>query len=50
VVVEGTEEYAVGEVGASALRPGFGGVVGFAPGGGDVAAGGPASSVADREP
>jgi len=49
VVVEGAEEESVLEVGAATSVPGCGGVVGFAPGGGDVAAVGLAVSVAEGE-
>jgi hypothetical protein len=49
VVVEGAEQEAIGEVGVAAFRPGFVCVVGFAPGGGDVAAVGLAVPVAVGE-
>src|SRR3712207_5817455 len=47
VVVEGAEQGTVGDVSGAATGPGLVGVVGFAPGGGNVAAFGAAVPVAD---
>lgn len=45
MVVEGAEQDEVGEVGAPTQRPGHAAVMGFAPGGRDVAADGSAGAL-----